>query len=662
MTTPALSINPKSGSILIVEAIPGAPRKHWLKERAEALAGQGGRVSVFSCDFDLGGPWAGVNALLSPIIPEIEQQRPELLVTHSFELVHVIPPLRRTLEVSNPTLTDVAADDEKVRNYAADRAYRIVHGLIDLLDSWKSSTSAGVPWIIGCDAYDSGGPLSQYFFQELMRRRGSKLNIQLLVSVAMEQGEKARSTFNAALPVNVMPLDLPTEPAPVIEPAESLRRATELAERVGDDRIEMQVHLSELITLWQQAGRPDKVLRCRYFGLAFYSKLGLYADALRYGRGLLDIVAQYEPDNISMRWWIIIKLLNAYTGLAAVDEALALCDAAMKEAEHLPLAWGIHLYYMTAMLYARYKSPRDLVKGEELLDRGLKIIQEADIPEDERHFRAVFNRNGVAMIRSFQGRFQEAIELCRTGLEELNAHLDIDKHRLHRSILLYNIAQVYVATNSHMEAVRYYSAAMEMDPNYSEYYNERGNVYLRMGKLAEALADYQKAIKLSPPYFEVFTNLGQCYRRMGKMGEAVQAYSRSIDLQPLQPLALSGRAKAQEELGNANEAIADYTASLQLDARQWDAYASRAILYYEKRELQQSLSDLNCAIDLEPNMIDLYRNRSVVLMDLGRPVAAAQDLHAALRLNPSEEDKIALEEMLKTSEAAVSEQPTLKGA
>ena len=119
------------------------------------------------------------------------------------------------------------------------------------------------------------------------------------------------------------------------------------------------------------------------------------------------------------------------------------------------------------------------------------------------------------------GRHEQAVELCRSGITRLNAHLSADKHRLHRSILVYNIAQVYTATGAYAEALEHYQSVMAMDPNYSEYYNDRGNLLLRLGRLEEARSDYLKAMELSPPYFEVLTNLGQCYRRMGAMNVPV---------------------------------------------------------------------------------------------------------------------------------------------
>jgi len=345
-------------------------------------------------------------------------------------------------------------------------------------------------------------------------------------------------------------------------------------------------------------------------------------------------------------------MLDADAGLELADRAQSLAEEETRHLiNHVPDAWVIQLLYLTAMLFARYKQPRDLTKGEEYLNRGLAVIEHANIPEGERHFQRVFNRNGLAMIRSFQGRHQEALDLCWQGIEELNEYLGADQHRLHRSILNYNIAQVYVATGRYQDALQYFSTAMQMDPNYSEYYNERGNIYLRLGHLDEALADYLRAIELSPPYFEVFTNLGQCYRRMGRMAEAVEAYSWALDLEPGHVLALLGRANAYEAQGEAENALADYSSALDRDDNLWEAFANRGILHYERGDYEASLRDFNQSIMLRQEEPSLFLNRSIVLTDLRRLDEAIEDLKFALSLDPPPE----LEADLKIRLAALDQ-------
>jgi len=443
------------------------------------------------------------------------------------------------------------------------------------------------------------------------------------------KGQAALTHFSPGATAELEEIDLAPDPPLESDPAEAARLAGELEKRIGDDLLEKKIQLCELIRLWGLAKRPDKLLHYRYFGLETYNTAGLYADAIRYGDGLLAMAAEHAPGDERLGWSIVLKLIMSHIGLGDVQTSLKLAEEGLKFVENHP-DWKANLFYLLAMFQARFQQPRDLVKGEAYLDRGMEEIERAKLPDGERHFNIVFNRNGLAMIRNFQGRRQEAIDLCRQGIETLNAHLGAEEHRLHRSILFYNMAQVYGAAGSHQEAIKYYSVAIEMDPNYSEYYNERGNIFLSQGLLQEAHADYLKAVLLSPPYFEVFTNLGQCYRRMGAMEDAIESYSRALDLEPGKVLALLGRAKAHEELGHTRAAIDDYTAALALDSTLWEALANRAALHYDAGDLDASLADLDRAIELQPGLTDLQENRETVLAHLRRRHEVSSDLQVLM--------------------------------
>lgn len=636
--------------IQIVEAAEGSARRRWLRDHVATIAameGEDTRTFIVSCDFDVAGPWAGATDFIMSVFPEILAQCPHLIDRHSFELTRAAPSLRRSLQVHNQTLTDTASGEEKVRAYPADRAWRNAHGLIDLLNSWKSETNMKCRWILACDDYDKAGAMGSYFFRELVRRRGNWLNLSLIVAVAPGKGREISETFATGHPITVTALDTAVETPVVYEKQEAARIAAEIEETIGQDPIERELHLHELINLWELAERTDKVLQLRGAGVRIYFFAGLYRDALRCGDGLLEMAAKYAPQDEALRREIVIRRLNALIGIQDAEACLQLIETeGLKLADRAPMGWQADLFYLTAMVYARYLKPRDLARGEEYLDRSLAAIEQAGYSVERYHFQYVFNRNGVAMIRSFQRRAQEAIDLCQRGIERLNAHVRADKHRLHRSVLVYNIGQVYLAITRYEEAIKYYSAAIAMDPKFSEYYNERGSIFLRMNKFEEACADFCKAIELSPPYFEVFTNLGQCYRNMERYQEAVEVCSRAIDLAPNELLARLARAQAYEALGNRTASIMDYTSALALDPVQWEALANRGVLYYEAGDLEAALADFNSAISFSPAQVNLYQNRSIVLTDLARYDDAMRDLESALSLSPAEDDKFQLQRQI----------------
>jgi tetratricopeptide (TPR) repeat protein len=666
MTSPVTDSLQRQGcaadSVQIIEAWGGSARQQWLRERVSVVAEGTTRTFVVGCDFDLEGPWAGLKDLISALLPGIQSLRPELIDLHGRELTSALPHLRKSLVMRHPTLTDIASEQEKVRSYAADRAFRNAHGLIDLISDWKMETDPNGRWIIACDDYDNAGAMTRFFFQHLIRRRGLPLKLTLLIAVDPGHGDSIVKTFETAHVSRVETLDLP-ESEPLADEQESVAAAAELEKSIGQDRIEKEAHLHTLTNLWKAARRYDKVIELKLFAVTIYLHAGLYADALRCSEGLLEMATECAPEDEKLRRDIVIKRLNALMGAQDPEAALKLVETeVLVLAERAPLPWRVDLFYLAAMVYARYLKPRNFAKGEEFLDRALEALKQAGLPEDQYQFQYVFNRNGVAMIRSFQQRAQDAIDLCQNGIDRLNTYVAAEKHKLHRSVLVYNIAQVYLAIGRYEEAIEHYSDALAIDPNYSEYYNERGGIFMRMNRLDEARADYLKAIVLSPPYFEVFTNLGQCYRNMENYEDAANAYSRALDLEPNQLLALLGRAQAYENLSNRRAAIADYTSALACDAGQWEALANRGVLYYEEGDLQRALSDFDAAIRLEQNQISLYQNRSIVLAGLGRHDKAARDLETVLSLDPPDEERPLIQEQLKTRLEAASPEASRRTA
>jgi len=636
---------PERAGVVILEGEPGEARDavvaRWVARRGER--GQPcGPTWHLACDQPERGPWAGLDTLIEDLVPTLRKLAPDLLASHAHELCLVVPALGSDVEFPQ-SLTDTVEGEEKTRNYAADRAYRSLHGLIDLLGAWHQLTRPGQVAIV-CDGYDGANGLVRRFFTELVRRRGAALGLHLLLVVGPGRGEDAAGGLDPSAITTGLRLALPRADAAAPSPAAMTRLAVELERRLADDPSTRAADLPRLIETWRQSDSPERATTWQLTAMWDYNHAGLYEASLVYAGDIEAALDRVHADDPGLYYTAVNILYFCYVPIGRADAARTIIETALTRIDGP--AEVSQLCYLLAMLHARFLDDTDQVIAEAYLERGIAVLPSADIPDHERHFLTVFMMNGLALVRLRQRRIEEALDLCRAGIQRLGEHLDPERHRLHRSVLLFNIAQVHAQIGPYEDAIAHFTQAMAMDPNYSEYYNDRGAVYFKMDRLDEAERDYIRAIELSPPYAEVWTNLGQCYRAMERMADADRAYSRALDLDPTCILAVVGRADARSALDRRELALLDYDRALRLGPDQPLVLGSRAILHYEAGRLPEALVDLDAAVVLGPEVAELYQNRAVALRELGRREDAARDLSTYLELCPDAEDRDEVEESL----------------
>lgn len=613
--------------VVVLEAPAGVARRA-LADRWAAAARAAGATGAWTlpCDTERHGIWGGLDAWLMALAPHLEEHAPDLVVRHDAELVAAAPELRTRIRPRYVTLTDAAENDEGVRNYARDRAYRIPQGLVDLLDAWHTRSGGG-RWAVACDGLDRCGALVERFFRNMARRRGDALGLVLLAAVDPGRGDAVAEWFAPHARVHRASADLPPGGEPVPAPAEAARLAAEMEAWVMRDTLDIALHLHELIRLWGLAGDPLRQAAWHARALSLYAHLGYYEDAFRHLPPVRANLALFDggaEKAFYSRARIVSNLRITYITNRRPEEALRVVveEGLGKLTDPVERA---RAFYIASMLHARHLPVRDQAKAEEYLQAGLAELERAQLDAADRHFLTGFLLNGLAYIRFRQGDAGEAAALSHANYDRLDENLPPGRHRLHRSVLLYNAGQVYARTGDLERAVEQYTLAMEMDPSYSEYYNDRGNLYLRMGRLPEAERDYLQAIELSPPYAEVWFNLGQCYGRQGRTAAAECAFARAVDLDPGRAEAWTNLARAHQALGRPDEALAAYDAALAADPDSPASafvLANRAALRLARGRGDDALADLDRAVALAPGHPGLQRNRQLALQALGRAAPA----------------------------------------
>ena len=110
---------------------------------------------------------------------------------------------------------------------------------------------------------------------------------------------------------------------------------------------------------------------------------------------------------------------------------------------------------------------------------------------------------------------------------------------------------------SRADAIIGCTAAIRLDPQSPDAFNNRGLAYAAQHDYARAIADYSGAIRLNPQYAQAFNNRGNTYRIQKDYARAIADYDEAIRVRPQFALALYGRGLSKARLGQAIASKAD---------------------------------------------------------------------------------------------------------
>ncbi|HLG65503.1 MAG TPA: tetratricopeptide repeat protein [Ktedonosporobacter sp.] len=344
------------------------------------------------------------------------------------------------------------------------------------------------------------------------------------------------------------------------------------------------------------------------------------------GRKIVDWEKQIE-----YYWAFTTKNTTSLAALGRPEEAEELYN----EARAFSTSASIHMQaaYATAMLYTRHHTEerRNHTLAKAWINQAIAIAELLPNP-GRRSFQTVFNQNGLALIEMHLGHAEKALQLVTNGLERLNRELEPGEHMLHRSVLLYNRAQVYAGMGKIEEALTDYTTVIEQDPHYSEYYFDRGNLYRRLNRNQEALADYENAIRYSPPYPEAYYNRAGVLSALGRDEEALADYNYVLELDPDYVDALINRASMLYERGELEAARRDVAHGLTLRPDNAQLLSTLGLIAMAEERSEEAQQAFTAALEHDPSLVAAWTNRAVLFFEQGNIKAAITDLTHALEL------------------------------
>ena len=184
------------------------------------------------------------------------------------------------------------------------------------------------------------------------------------------------------------------------------------------------------------------------------------------------------------------------------------------------------------------------------------------------------------------------------------------------------------------QAIEHYNTALTFASNDAELFFGRANAYVELKNYPVAIANFDRAIELNPDFTNAYSNRGVTKNYLQDWAGAQADFDRAIALNPDLANAYSNRGVAKHDLGNHPAAIADFDRAIELNPEFNGAYANRGVAKRHLGDYPAAIADYDRAIELNPEDARAYYNRGIIKHDLGDYPAASADYDRAIELNP----------------------------
>lgn len=215
-----------------------------------------------------------------------------------------------------------------------------------------------------------------------------------------------------------------------------------------------------------------------------------------------------------------------------------------------------------------------------LLEITVEIKALVELSDEEVLKTIMSDKDSLANATERYKNLQQEYDALKKQMEELkqNYHsaapsqqAEIKKsiaqnNRYFEAFLALEEGNNFYFNHNFQSAISEYNRAIEVQPNFAEAYNNRGNANVMMKNYQQAILDYQNAIRYNKVDARIHNNLGSIYFI----------------------------------LKDYNAAINEYEQALKLNPNLFDAYYNRALAYYYIQQYQAALSDARSALNLKP--------------------------------------------------------------
>ena len=230
------------------------------------------------------------------------------------------------------------------------------------------------------------------------------------------------------------------------------------------------------------------------------------------------------------------------------------------------------------------KSYREAI---EYYDNGLKKL-----PKTRgivRNFEQVWLKKARALNQL--NSYEAVIDTCSSAL------------RYYQSYRLWNCKALALdSLKQYEEALKSYDRAIALNSDSPWVWNNRGEVYAKMGNYQAAIADFQRAIELDVGRsFVPWNNLGKLHYQEKDYQRAIEAYQQALLIKEDYLPALVGLGNARKNLQQYSEALQAYNEAIKINDNSYEAWYGKGLVEESLQQYREARKAYQKAFNLKPD-------------------------------------------------------------
>lgn len=206
---------------------------------------------------------------------------------------------------------------------------------------------------------------------------------------------------------------------------------------------------------------------------------------------------------------------------------------------------------------------------------------------------------------------------------------DVDAIRMEKSRFFLSRAMFEIDKKNYKKAVEYADKSISLNPNFTEAYMLKADVYASFGYYDKAYNSYRNANLTDNQIPQLHYNMGNCLIYLNKKEQAIEEMTEAIRIDSAYILAYSGRSALYVGMNKYRSALTDYNTILTINKYFYPALKGRGLAHLNLGNYNEAVRDFNELLEYETEDPSIYYHRGMAKMYQAEIYGACMDFLSA---------------------------------